>query len=122
MSSAAVTIHDAFQDAFNAGNLDALVGLYEPDAVLIAQPNTPVVGLGAIREAYRGFLAMKPNIQLETLAGFESAEGLALLHGKWTMTGTGPDGPIRMEGRNTEVVRRQLDGSWRFVIDNPFAP
>jgi len=63
------------------------------------------------------FLAMKPNIQLETLAGFESAEGLALLHGKWTMTGTGPDGPIRMEGRNTEVVRRQLDG--RFPSASP---
>ena len=116
-------LHGAFQAAFNAADLEALVALYEPGAVLSSQSNQPVSGRDAIREAYRAFLAVKPEIHLETLAMFETGEGLALLHGRWTMTGTGPDGAeLRMEGRNAEVVRRQPDGSWLFLIDNPFAP
>ena len=29
--------------------------------------------------------------------------------------------PVSMAGQSTEVVRRQLDGTWRYVVDNPYA-
>ena len=49
-----------------------------------------------------------------------AAGELALLQGKWVLLGTGPDGAeMHSEGRNTETVRRQADGRWLFVIDNP---
>ncbi|MBZ5617302.1 MAG: DUF4440 domain-containing protein [Acidobacteriia bacterium] len=116
------SLHAAFELALNSADLEALTALYEPEAVL-SQPTAPVSGWDAIRKAYRGVLALKPQIRVETLGMLDTAEGLALLHGRWTMTGTGPDGvEIRMEGRNTEVVRRQPDGSWRYLIDDPFAP
>jgi uncharacterized protein (TIGR02246 family) len=115
-------IHAAFQKAFNAGDLDGLAALYEKDAVLVADAARTVIGHSAIREAYQGYLAMKPRMTLETVAAFES-DGLALLHGRWSLTGTGPDGvEIQMTGRNSEVVRRQPDGTWLFNIDNPFTP
>jgi ketosteroid isomerase-like protein len=45
----------------------------------------------------------------------------ALLHSAWTLATTGPDGvPINMAGTTADVVRRQADGTWRFVIDNPW--
>ena len=48
---------------------------------------------------------------------------VALLHGRWTLKGTAPDGSaIETSGRNSEVVRRQPDGGWLFAIDNPFTP
>jgi len=28
--------------------------------------------------------------------------------------------PVRLEARNADVLRRQTDGTWRFVIDNPW--
>ena len=47
-------------------------------------------------------------------------DDLALLSGGWRATGTGPDGqPAALTGTNTEIARRQPDGSWRFVIDDP---
>ncbi len=47
---------------------------------------------------------------------------LALLHAEWTLKGTGPDGQaVELAGRTSEVVRRQTDGSWRYVIDNPYS-
>ena len=114
-------LHIQFQDAFNRHDLDAVLALYEPEAVLAsAQP--PAVGSDAIRDAYRGFFAMRPTIELQTVVAHRAGD-LALLHGKWVLRGTGPDGgEIRMEGKNTETARRQPDGGWLFVIDNPYAP
>jgi uncharacterized protein (TIGR02246 family) len=114
-------LHVRFQQAFNAHDLDSVVALYEPNAVLISS-NGQAQGLDAIREAYRGYFAMRPRIELQTL-GVHRAGELALLHGHWLMHGTAPDGaPVHLEGRNTETVRLQQDGRWLFVIDNPSVP
>jgi hypothetical protein len=46
-----------------------------------------------------------------------------MLHGKWTLRASAPDGgQIRTEGRNTENRSLQPDGRWLFVIDNPSVP
>ena len=51
------------------------------------------------------------------------AGNLAMLHGKWILHDTGPNGrQVRREGRNTETAREQPDGRWLFVIDNPAVP
>jgi uncharacterized protein (TIGR02246 family) len=114
-------LHFNFQDAFNRHDLDAIVQLYEPDAVL-ARRDGPVQGTVAIREAYRHSLASRPTIEVQTL-DVHRAGDLAMLHGKWTLRASAPDGgQIRTEGRNTETARLQPDGRWLFVIDNPSVP
>ena len=46
---------------------------------------------------------------------------LALLQGEWHLDGTAPDGsPLELSARTAEVVRRQPDGSWLYVIDHAF--
>ena len=59
----------------------------------------------------------------ESDAAFASEPG-SLAHGApgvWSFDGTGPDGePVRLAARNADVLRRQTDGTWRFVIDNPW--
>ena len=114
-------LHGLFADTLNAGRLDALVALYEPEASLVLQPGQLVTGTEAIRQALSAFLAMKPAITVETRKILRAGD-IALLYSKWTLSGTGPDGsPIRMAAQGTEVARRQPDGTWRFVIDNPYA-
>jgi uncharacterized protein (TIGR02246 family) len=114
-------LHRAFQDAFNRHDLESIVALYEPGAVL-ASVGGPVPGTDAIREHYRGVLAKRPSIDVQTLS-VNCAANLALLHGKWILHETGPDGrQVRREGRNTETARQQPDGRWLFVIDNPSVP
>jgi ketosteroid isomerase-like protein len=48
---------------------------------------------------------------------------LALAYGEWTLTGgVDPDGnPVNLEGRSTDVMRRQSDGSWVDAIDDPYS-
>jgi len=47
--------------------------------------------------------------------------GIALTHSDWTLTGTAPDGStVNMGGKSADVMRRQPDGTWLLIIDNPF--
>jgi uncharacterized protein (TIGR02246 family) len=108
-----------FVQAFNAGDIEAMMKLYEPAASLTPQPGQVVSGTKALREALGGFLAMKPRMTLEARTLAESG-GIALTTSKWVLEGTGPDGkPMKAEGQSAEVARRQPDGTWLFVIDNP---
>lgn len=62
---------------------------------------------------------MKPQIKLDVKKLAETG-GIALTTSKWVLEGTGPDGkPVKIEGQSAEVSRRQPDGTWLFVIDNP---
>ena len=107
-------------ETFVAGDLDALVALYEADATLVAQPGEVVTGVEAIREVLRAFLATKPSFNLEVRKVLQAGD-IALSFADWTLVGTGPDGePIEMSAQTSDVLRRQPDGTWRFVIDNPY--
>jgi uncharacterized protein (TIGR02246 family) len=108
-----------FAQAVNAGDIEAVMKLYEPAAAFTEQPGRVVSGANAIREAFSGFLAMKPRMTLESRTLAE-AGGIALTTSKWVLEGTGPDGkPMKAVGQSAEVARRQPDGTWLFVIDNP---
>src|SRR5262245_61465554 len=111
-------VHRLFSEAFNAGDLNAIMSLYEPDAVLVPQPGQTVRGHAAIRQALVSFLAMKPRFAFQAGRVLESKD-IAILFSSWTLTGAGPGGsPVKMSGQTTDVVHRQKDGSWLLVIDN----
>lgn len=114
-------LHTAFVDAFNRGDLNALLALYEKDATLFPEPGVPLVGIDAISRALADFIAMKGRMRLDTISVVESA-GLAITRGEWTLKGgVGPDGkPVELAGKTLEVSRRQPDGSWLMVIDDPY--
>jgi len=112
-------LHKLFVKAFNAGDLEGLVALYEPEAAL-ATAEGAARGSAALREAYRGFLAPGAAIRLETLSVLECGD-LALLQGRWVLEGT-ERAPARREGRNAEVARRQANGDWLLLIDVPNPP
>jgi uncharacterized protein (TIGR02246 family) len=107
-------------DGINTGNLDALTTLYEPEAAFATQPGSLSHGLSGIREALAGFIAMKGKLDLKVTRVLEASD-LALVATTWSFTGTGPDGaPVQLAAKSADVLRRQADDSWRFVIDNPW--
>ena len=110
-------IHTLFLDAFNRGDVKALIALYEPGAVLVLGGET-VAGHEAIRNAYSRMLARRGRMELETRSVVESGEGLAVLHASWTRHTSGSTA----QGISTEVVRRQTDGTWLFIIDETRTP
>lgn len=106
-------------EAFNAGNGEALLGLYEPGAAFVMPTGEVIEGVENIAQALGGFFALKPSIDLKTRQVVRSGD-LAIVYSTWTVTGTAPDGTaLEMTGEPTVVLREQPDGTWRFAIDDP---
>ena len=104
----------------NTGDLDSLMPLYETEAAFATQPGSLAPGAPGVREALSGFISMKGKLDLDVTRVLE-VDDLALVIGDWSFNGTGPDGePVQLAAQNADVLRRQPDGTWRFVIDNPW--
>jgi uncharacterized protein (TIGR02246 family) len=111
--------HRQFEDAFNSGDLEALLALYTPDARLVTEAGNVVVGYDAIREELEGFFAVKGRMTVQTISAVQGGD-IALLRAEWHLTGIGPDNqPVAASGKTSEVVQRQADGRWLYLIDNP---
>ncbi len=97
-----------FVERANAGDVEGLVALYEPDAVLAGPAGQLMVGHEAIRRFYAGMLAERRTFQA-------SDQRPALQSGTLALTSS-----RLANGRVTaEVARQQADGSWRWAIDQP---
>lgn len=113
-------MHAVFARAFNSGDLEMLVALYERDAVFVGGQHQIAKGTAAIRGTLRDMLASSPTLEIETTGVYRSDDGLALTQSRWTISGIEPDGKtVEVTGRSSEVLRRQPDGTWLVVIDNP---
>ncbi len=103
------------------GDLDAALDLYEPDALFVVAPGQVVTGHAAIREVLKGMLAAGGVGKIEGITSVTSTDGtVAFTRTKGSATNPGPDGkPVTMNFHSVEVVRKQLDGTWRIAIDDP---
>lgn len=120
-----MSVHDPeelthlFAKRASAGDLEGLVALYEADATLVGPDGELATGEGAIRKLLGTLLAAAP--QITPTGGQETMIGgdVALMSNRWQMTlGKGDGAPV-IEGASTEVARRQADGGWLYVIDQP---
>jgi len=114
-------IHTLYRSAFNLGDVEALVALYEPNAVLVVDGNN-VSGHENIKSTLKSILQRQGRMTLETRSVIEAQQGLAVIHGGWVVEYATGAPELVNRGLSTEVVRKQPDGTWLFVIDNPYTP
>ncbi len=103
------------------GDLDAAVALYEPDAIFVVSPGQVITGHSAIREFLRGIIETNATGKLDAVTAVTSADGsIAFTRAKGKSTSAGTDGkPVTKHFHTIEVVRKQSDGTWRIIIDDP---
>ncbi|HEX7787038.1 MAG TPA: SgcJ/EcaC family oxidoreductase [Methylomirabilota bacterium] len=110
-----------FGEHVNAGDLEALLALYEPGCTMVRRDGSLARGHAEIREVLQRLLEMHPRMTTE-IVKVVAAGDLAMVYNDWRMSGKRADGqPIEAAGRAIEVVRRQPDGTWRFIVDDPYA-
>ena len=108
-------------EVLEAGDLDAAVALYEPDAIFVVSPDKVITGHAAIREYLRDIIEANATGKLDAVTSVRSADGsIAFTRAKGKSTSPGPNGkPVTTDFHTVEVVRKQLDGTWRIIIDDP---
>jgi ketosteroid isomerase-like protein len=108
--------------ALEAGDIETSVLLYEPTAVLFKKSGATMTGHDAIRENNAALIALKPTFHIEEIVTtMNGDQTIATTRMKATLAGTKADGaPVSGAISSLEVLRKQQDGSWRYVIDDPF--
>jgi uncharacterized protein (TIGR02246 family) len=107
-----------FTEYLQAGDLDGLVSLYEPAAHFIPTPGTHLVGTTAIREGLQQLIDSGARLNLEMRA-IRRVDDIALLSNTATLTSATPNG-TPVVTTTTEILRRQPNGGWAHVVDDPF--
>lgn len=105
--------NSAWEDAYQAGDLERLMELYAEDAVSMP-PNLPIVeGKAAIEADFRQFFEEFTVERQFSLMDLMVAGDMAVRRGEWTQTFTPKAGgePITEVGR-CQVVFKRIGGEW----------
>ncbi len=98
-----------FVERANEGDADGVAALYEEDAVMAYPPGEETKGRAAIRELWAKVLARAPHFELE-------APLPTLITGDIALTSTvAKDGT----GARAQVARKQANGTWLRILDQP---
>jgi uncharacterized protein (TIGR02246 family) len=102
-----------FVERANDADAEGVAALYDVDAVMAYPPGEQTIGREAIRQLWQEILAKRPHFQPEATLP-------TLIAGELALTATAPrDGA----GARAQVARRQPDGTWLRVLDQPeFTP
>ena len=107
-------------EAFQKNNIASVMASYESEATVVFEPGAPVSDAAQIERMFSEMAMVNPIFEYS--AGHEViVNGDIAMHiAPWNMTGKTPDGQdIAQSGLSVAVLRKQSDGSWKMVIDNP---
>lgn len=106
--------------AMNAQDLNTAMTLFEPGASFVMKPGVVVSGTAGIRQALEGFMALKPTLTIESQQIVQAGD-VAQFCARWSLKGTDPTGTtVQLGGRSSSILRRQANGTWLFLVDNPW--
>jgi ketosteroid isomerase-like protein len=102
-----------FKQYMAEGDLDSVLSVYDPEAVFLNQSGEVKKGEG-LRQELAPLVASKPSFDFHIKQVIQSGD-IALMHTEWQVSSPQP-----MSQYAIEVARRQPDGSWRWLIGDPF--
>jgi uncharacterized protein (TIGR02246 family) len=118
------TLDEAWVKAAKAGDADALVKLYAPDAVTYMPDEMRAKGTAEIHESFKKFLGANTVRDMTLTYDYTTSSGnLAVSSGHFSMTVEPKAGgeAQTMEGRFTSVATRK-GGKWTYVVDHASVP
>jgi ketosteroid isomerase-like protein len=103
-----------FNDYMAKGDIDSVLGLYEPEAVFLNHGGVAKKGREGVRQELAHFASAKVIFDFKIRQAIQ-AGNIALVHTEWKISS-----PEQVSFYAIEVAHRQPDGSWRWLIGDPF--
>jgi len=105
-------------ERFNSGKVSAMMGLYPPEAVVIAKDGRTITDHTEIAATFERDLSHGLPLVAKVRHVFVAGD-IAQIVVDWSIDGTGRDGEhVHLGGSASDIVRRGADGRWRYLIDN----
>jgi ketosteroid isomerase-like protein len=103
-----------FQQYMAEGDIDSVLSVYDPEVVFLNQSGEVKKGEEGLRQELAPFAARKAIFEFNIKQIIQSGD-IALMHTEWNVPS-----PQQMSVYAIEVARRQPDGTWRWLIGDPF--
>ena len=108
--------HKTLADAFNTGDVNTVLNMYDFNGIIVPEPDKPVSGKEKFSDAIKSILAIKGKMEIKTVYCLQTGD-LAVGRSEWNIT----DGKeVKVSAKGIEVMKRQSDGGWKIVIDHAF--
>jgi len=108
--------HKTLAAAFNTGDVQTVLKMYDFDGIIVPEPGKPVSGRAKFEEAIKSILAIKGKMDIKTVYCLQTGD-LAVGRSEWSIT----DGnEVKVSAKGIEVMKQQADGTWKIVIDHAF--
>jgi ketosteroid isomerase-like protein len=109
-----------FRHSIKTGDIAGAMRCFDSKGVYINRAGEEIRGVQQIELAMRQLCAWRPDIT-GGKAHVTILDDLAIWLDTWEMKGTLPDGaPITMHGHTTCLLKRNTEGIWLWLVDNPF--
>jgi uncharacterized protein (TIGR02246 family) len=108
-----------FEQHLNAGDLNAVMALYEPDARFVGRSGETVIGRDRIRQVLAGMIRTKTRLESRVVKAV-TVDDIALLYTDFQGTTLDASGEaVAIHHRAVEVLRRQPDGASKLIVGDP---
>ena len=108
-----------FSQHLDAGDLEAILALYEPEARFVPRSGETIVGRERIRDVLAGLIRSGTKLQGRVIQAV-SVDDIAILYTDFEGTTVDASGnTVDLRSKAIEVLRRQPDGTWQLIIGDP---
>lgn len=109
-----------FTRHLNAGDLEAVVALYEPGARFVTPDGGETLeGRDRIRPVLAGLIRAKTRMEGRVVRAV-TADDIAILYSDFHGTTVNASGQtVEVHSKAIEVLRRQPDGTWKLIVGDP---
>ncbi|OUR59572.1 hypothetical protein A9Q74_17535 [Colwellia sp. 39_35_sub15_T18] len=106
--------------AFHQKDMRGIMASYENGGAIMFEPGKAITDPDVIQKMFEGFFQINANFTYPKGHEVYIANDIALHIAPWVMTGNTPDGTELSEsGLSIAVLRKQTNGDWLMVLDNP---
>ena len=108
-----------FEQPLNAGDLEAVMALYEPEARFVAKSGETLIGRDRIRKVVGGLIEAQARLSSRVVKAVTVGD-IAQLYTDFEGTMNDDSGKrVTIRQKAIEILRRQPDGTWKLIVGDP---